>query len=108
LHRLNETAVGALRMLLDGQPTTPAKVVFAWRIAAGDSLARATAVRWTPDGTLHVRARSDPWRTEIARAKPLILRRLAELVGPDAVVRLDVEPPHGERRPASRRPPTGS
>ena len=38
---INTTAVGALRTLLADQPTSAAKVAFAWQIAAGPALARA-------------------------------------------------------------------
>ena len=94
MKRLDQTAVSALKTLLDGQPTTAAKVTFAWTIAAGPALARAASVTWSADGTLHVVARTEAWRHELARARPLIARRIADLVGQETVrrIRIDVIP----------------
>jgi hypothetical protein len=82
---LDRTATRALRLMLDLQPLTEAKVGFAWKIAAGAALGRATTVSWRGDGRLLVRARSHAWRDEVRRARPIILARLRELLGPDAV-----------------------
>jgi hypothetical protein len=87
---LDAAASGAIRAMLERQPTTSGKVAFAWSLAAGPSLARASAVEWLPDGTLAVRARSDAWRLEIVRARPLITARLDALLGADVVRRLTV------------------
>jgi hypothetical protein len=103
MQRLDQTAVRALRTLLDGQPTTAAKVEFAWRIAAGSNLARAASVSWTPAGTLHVRARSDAWRHEIARARPIIDARIADLLGPDVVRRITIDTPESAAARGPRR-----
>jgi hypothetical protein len=111
MKRLDQGAVSALKTLLDGQPTTEAKVSFAWAIAAGPTLARAATVSWHPNGTLHVVARTDAWMQEIVRARPLIARRIAELVGPETVrkVVISVVPDESvasNLAPASRnRPP---
>ena len=103
MERLDQTAVRALRRLLEGQPTTQAKVAFAWQIAAGPSLARAATLSWTSDGTLRVMARSEPWRQEIARARPVIAERIAQVLGAGVVRRIAVaaaseEPPSTGRR----------
>jgi hypothetical protein len=94
--RLDQTAVRALQALLAGQPTTDAKVVFAWTIAAGPVLSRAATVRWSETGTLQVAARSDAWRQEVTRARPLIVRRMNELLGTELVRRIaiDAAPDH--------------
>ena len=63
---MNTTADRArLRTLLADQPTTPAKVAFAWQIAAGPALARAATTTGAEDGVLQVRARTAAWRREI-------------------------------------------
>jgi predicted nucleic acid-binding Zn ribbon protein len=87
---LSSTAAPALRALLNDQPTTSAKVTFAWAIVAGPALARASTPVWSGDGTLYVRARSDAWRSELRRSKPVLLQRLNHLLGADVVRRLDV------------------
>lgn len=84
VERLDVTAVRALRLALDAQPLTEAKVTFAWKLAAGPALARAADVSWS-DGVLSVCARSDPWKQEINRARPVLLQRMAALLGSDAV-----------------------
>jgi len=95
---LNATAARALKTLLSDQPTTEAKVAFAWQIAAGPALGRAATLRWSDDGTLSVRASTEAWTKEIRRARPMIRERLSHLLGPDVVRRLVIlEPPIGNR-----------
>jgi predicted nucleic acid-binding Zn ribbon protein len=91
MKRLDQAATNALRTLLEGQPTTEGKVAFAWSVAAGPALARAATVRWSENGTLHVVARSETWRQELARAKPVIAQRIGHLVGPGVVRRIAIE-----------------
>jgi predicted nucleic acid-binding Zn ribbon protein len=87
---LSSTAAPALRTLLNDQPTTSAKVTFAWTIAAGPALARATTPVWSSEGTLYLRARTDAWRGELRRSQHVLLARLKDLLGADVVRRLDV------------------
>ena len=89
---LNTTAVGALRLLLADQPTSAAKVSFAWQIAAGPALARSATATWHEEGgVLQVRARTAAWCREIRRARPMISERLCHLLGPDVVRRLVID-----------------
>jgi predicted nucleic acid-binding Zn ribbon protein len=90
MESLHGTANHALRALLDGQPTTPAKVAFAWRMAAGASLSRAGEPEWR-DGVLVVRARTDAWRRELRHARPVLTTRIQELVGSDVVKKIVIE-----------------
>ena len=87
---LSSTAAPALRTLLNAQPTTSAKVVFAWKMVAGPALSRAATPVWSSDGVLYVRARTDAWRQELRRSKPMLLDRLNHLLGAGVVRRLDV------------------
>jgi hypothetical protein len=91
MRRLQGAAARAYQDLLAAQPTTPAKVAFAWRVAAGPVLGRAATTRWTDDGTLSVLARDAAWRREIGRARPLIADRLAQLLGPGVVRRIEIQ-----------------
>jgi predicted nucleic acid-binding Zn ribbon protein len=91
MQRLQIAAARALQHLLAQQPTTPAKVSCAWRIAAGPALGRAATPHWTDDGTLSVHARDAAWLAEIRRARPIIAQRLAQLLGPDVVRRFVIE-----------------
>jgi predicted nucleic acid-binding Zn ribbon protein len=81
--------------ILKGQPTSPAKVAFAWRLAAGPVLSRATRARWTDDGTLHVTAAEPAWRREARRARPALTARLDALLGSGVVRRIDIADPKG-------------
>ena len=88
---LHSASARALQSLLNDQPVTAAKVVFAWQIAAGPAMARATSPIWSGDGVLRVRARDAAWRREVTRARPLIAQRIGQLLGPDVVKRLVIE-----------------
>ena len=79
-----------LTRLLRQQPPSDAKVTFAWRAAVGRAVDRATTVSLRRDGTLEVRASDQHWRREIARSAPLIVDRLAGLLGREVVKRIDV------------------
>lgn len=91
MHPVQQTATRAYQQLLANQPTTAAKVAFAWRIATGPALGRAGVPRWSPDGTLRIRARDAAWLREIRRARPVIAERLAVLLGADVVKRIVIE-----------------
>ena len=88
MESLQQTAARVLGPLLNNQPLSPGKVSFAWTIAAGPVLARASSPTWTPDGILRIRARSAAWRTELERARPMVAGRLEQLLGPEAVRRI--------------------
>ena len=59
-------------------------------MVAGPALSRASVQVWSSDGTLYVRARTDAWRHELRRSKPVLLDRLNHLLGAGVVRRLDV------------------
>ena len=88
MESLQQTAARVLGPLLDAQPLSPGKVAFAWSIAAGPALSRASTPTWTADGTLRIRARDAAWRTELERARPMVAERLTHLLGPTAIRRI--------------------
>jgi len=90
MERLDQTSIRALRSLLDSQPTTDAKVGFAWRIAAGPTLARAGTLTWSENGTLVIMARTEDWRRELSRATPILTERVNQILGPGVVRRITV------------------
>lgn len=69
-------------------PLTDEKVSFAWRLAVGPALAKATTVRLGSDGTLHVKAESAAWNDAIRKSIGLIRSRLAHFLGEDTVKRI--------------------
>lgn len=100
MEALNTAAAQVLRAILDQQPLTEAKIRFAWRLSAGPTLSAATSIAWSEDGRLRVTVKSEQWRRELVRARPLILERLRELVGKGAVKTMHVISPDPEN-PAS-------
>ena len=81
-------AIGAM---LKNQPLTKAKIKFAWSMAVGESIARITKVNLSSSGTLYVKADTKVWRDEINRSKPLITKRLQDLLGRDIVKNIFVK-----------------
>jgi hypothetical protein len=97
---LRDTATDAVGRALSDQPTTVAKVTFAWQVAAGAAMARAARVVWTGDGTLRLLPRDATWQREIQRARPVVVGRLTQLLGPDVVRAIVIESPfEPEREP---------
>ncbi len=80
---------GALAELLRDAPLSDGKVGFAWKAAVGPALDRATAVK-LEGRILLVETTSVQWSREIKRSSPLILKRLATLLGADVVQRIEV------------------
>jgi predicted nucleic acid-binding Zn ribbon protein len=80
---LNSVAPAVLAELIRRQPASKERTAFAWSIAVGPALARATTVELR-NGVLTVVSRDARWAKEIERAKGTILVRLNQLLG-DAV-----------------------
>ncbi len=74
---------GVLIELVRRQPTSEAKVAFAWRTAVGPAVARASAAALGPDGTLVVTVADPHWRREVVQSQQLIRSRLELLLGDD-------------------------
>jgi len=71
------------------QPESKERTRFAWEMAVGHALARATTVELI-GGVLTVRCVDRRWAPELTRARDVVLRRLQELLGQEAVVRLTI------------------
>ena len=85
-------AGSVLAEIVRRQPASPARTAFAWQLAVGPALARATSV--TMEGTtLQVRANDERWLKEIARAKPIILPKLQQLLGDQNLTGINVVGP---------------
>ena len=85
MESVSTTATHTIRQLLQRQPLSAAKVVFAWRFAAGPALARSANAEWSSEGTLTLRARGVAWQRELERAAPVLKDRLAFLLGQQVV-----------------------
>ena len=86
-----DVAPQAVAALLRSQPLTAAKVRFAWSTAVGAAMSRATTVNLDAKGTLRVTAAGSHWRRETARSARVVVRRLAELLGPGVIKRIVVK-----------------
>lgn len=69
-------------------PLTDEKVSFAWRLAVGPAVAKATKVRLGDDGTLYVSGDSPAWLDGVRQSVGLIRSRLAHFLGDDAIKRI--------------------
>ena len=84
---MQQVMPAALEAVLRRMPLTRDKVAFAWRIAVGPAVDRATTVDLR-DGVLYVSAKDPAWHREIERSMPLIQKRLTALLGDHAVRRI--------------------
>jgi hypothetical protein len=75
--------------MLRGAPLSDGKVDFAWKIAVGPALERATAIKLDGD-VLIVEVTTDQWGREITRSSGLILARLQALLGDETVAHIQV------------------
>jgi hypothetical protein len=71
-------------------PLTDEKVAFAWRLAVGPAVDKATTVRLASNGTLYVRADAPAWNDAIAKSFGLIRSRLAHYLGETTVKNIEV------------------
>ena len=72
-------------------PLTDEKVTFAWRLAVGPAVDRATRVHLDAQGTLHVKAEAPAWLDGVRQSVGLIRSRLAHYLGDTAVKRISYE-----------------
>jgi len=86
---LSHVAPSALLMLLRDAPISSGKVGFAWRVAVGAAVERSTYVR-LEGRVLIVDATSPQWSREIRRSSNVILQRLQDFLGAEAIERIEV------------------
>lgn len=71
------------------QPPSAERTAFAWSVAVGPALARATTVELR-NNNLIVMARDARWQRELERARETILARVQLLLGSDVVKGLHI------------------
>jgi hypothetical protein len=86
---LQQFIPAVLAEIIRSQPPSPARTAFAWQLAVGQALARATNVD-LHEGTLRVRPRDARWAQEITRAADTILPRMQQLLGRSAVTCIEL------------------
>ena len=82
---------GVLAEIVRRQPASRARTAFAWQMAVGPALARATTVELN-GGVLTVRSRDARWLREIDRNRPSVLARMQQLLGRDQIATLSTSP----------------
>jgi hypothetical protein len=90
MQSIQQFTPSVLAEVIRRQPSSDGRTNIAWQIAVGTKLARVTSVRLSA-GVLTVSAGDSRWVTEIEAARETVLRRLQDLLGPDAVRRISLE-----------------
>jgi predicted nucleic acid-binding Zn ribbon protein len=92
MFRLSRFATQTVVQAVRAAPLCDEKVIFAWRIAVGPAVAKATTVRLDAEGVMHVSAADRRWLLEVRRSAPVIQSRLEAVLGADLVKRISVTP----------------
>lgn len=71
-------------------PLTDEKVQFAWRLAVGPAVDKATTVRLGANGTLYVKTEAPAWNDAIGKSLGIIRSRLAHFLGETTINRIDL------------------
>ncbi len=87
---LTQILPAAVALFVRDAPLSAGKVAFAWKTAVGAAIDRATAVTLLDGGTLEVRVTGQHWRREIRRSTPVVLERLATMLGDGTVRRISI------------------
>ena len=82
-------STSVLAQIVRRQPPSPARTNFAWQLAVGQAVARATTVV-LQDGILTVRAVDRRWIREIDPMRATVLEKLQQLLGTDEVRRINL------------------
>ncbi len=86
--KANQVMPAVVAEVVRKAPLTDAKVAFAWRLAVGPALGKATSVRLGADGTLYVTSESSAWSDSIRASVGMIRSRLAHYLGDSTVKRI--------------------
>jgi predicted nucleic acid-binding Zn ribbon protein len=89
---LQNFSTSVLAEIMRRQPASKERTAFAWQLAVGPALARATTVELGDKGVLTVRAIDQRWVLEIERARETVLQKMQHLLGPDQVTRISTRP----------------
>jgi predicted nucleic acid-binding Zn ribbon protein len=87
MQALRQFSSGVVAEILRRQPASPARTNFAWQIAVGSALARATTVS-LENGVLTIAAADRRWIRELERSGDGVLLRMQSLLGRDQIASL--------------------
>ena len=86
--KANQVMPAVVAAVVRRAPLTDEKVAFAWRLAVGPAIAKATRVRLGSDGTLYVTADAAAWNDSIRASVGMIRSRLAHYLGEETITRV--------------------
>ena len=86
---VHDFSTSVLAQIIRRQPPSQARTNFAWQLAVGQAVARATTVALT-EGVLTVRAVDRRWISEIDPMRATVLEKLQHVLGKDQVIRIDL------------------
>jgi predicted nucleic acid-binding Zn ribbon protein len=89
---VHDFSTSVLAQIVRRQPPSQARTNFAWQLAVGQAVARATTVA-LKDGVLTVRAVDRRWMRELDPMRGPILDKLQHLLGKEQVTRIDLGGP---------------
>ena len=104
---LQTFSTGVLAEIVRRQPASTQRTAFAWQLAVGPAVARATTVELGEEGVLSVRAADERWIVEIDRARDGVLLKMQHLLGRDQITKIKtrrINPGSGTSNPESRTP----
>ncbi len=87
---LQSFSSGVIAEIVRRQPASKERTNFAWQLAVGQAVARATTVELS-DGVLTVRAVDRRWIREIERARDSVTKKLQQILGADQISRIDTK-----------------
>ena len=88
---LQSFSSGVLAEIVRRQPASKERTNFAWQLAVGQALARATTVE-LKDGVLTVRALDERWIREIERARDRVIGKMRQILGEDQITTMVTRP----------------
>jgi predicted nucleic acid-binding Zn ribbon protein len=86
---VHDFSTSVLAQIVRRQPPSQARTNFAWQLAVGQAVARATTAE-LKDGVLIVRAVDRRWIAEIDPMRAAVLAKLQQLLGTEQIVRIDL------------------
>ena len=86
---VHDFSTSVLAQIVRRQPRSQARTNFAWQLAVGQAVARATTVE-LKDGVLIVRAVDRRWIREIDPMRATVLEKLQHVLGTEQITRIDL------------------
>jgi predicted nucleic acid-binding Zn ribbon protein len=84
---VHDFSTSVLAQIIRRQPPSQARTNFAWQLAVGQAVARATTVQ-LKDGVLTVHAVDRRWIREIEPMRATVLEKLQHVLGRDQITSL--------------------